>query len=162
MSFLCGCQLGSWLKVFSGTPLVATRLRGFEKGDKATYFWVFWKKPQCATGWHNGAIFVAMKMRTITAGSAAWGGGGDLLETTWGMGSQNQCSGSGTTESTVSQMTSICFLIKPVTWLKKNLQGQSDICMMWESRIWKKNGKASYWALPGYLANLFSPHSLML
>lgn len=50
--------------------------------------------------------FIAIKMSTITAGSAAWGGGGDLLEITWGRRSQNQCGGTGTTESTASHITS--------------------------------------------------------
>lgn len=40
--FCMAVSMGGWLKVLSGTPLVVTRLRGYEKDDKGTYFWVFW------------------------------------------------------------------------------------------------------------------------
>lgn len=103
MSFLYGCQLGSWLKVFSGSKKVE---RVWERWQNHLLLSLRKKQNRCATGWHNDAICIAMKMSTTTAGSAAWGGGEDLLETTWGMGTQNQCSGTGTAESTVPQITS--------------------------------------------------------
>lgn len=137
MSFLYGCQLGSWLKVLSSTPLAVKKLRGFEKDDKATYFWVFWKKQnQCATGWHNGAIFIAMKMSTITAGSAGEHMGHGESKPEW------WC-----WEHSIPDHIQVCFLRKfdqrlypRVKWYLYRIGKQGVM-------IWKKNGKASYWVL---------------
>lgn len=38
MSPLYSCQHGGQLKVFSGTPVAATEMRGFEKNGRSTYF----------------------------------------------------------------------------------------------------------------------------
>lgn len=89
LSFLYGCQHGGLAKSLIWHP---------SGSNKAERVWEGWqghlllsilnKQKHCATGWQNGAIFIVMKMITISAGSAAWGGGGDLLETTqraWGV-----------------------------------------------------------------------------
>lgn len=110
-----------------------------------------------------------MKMSVATAGSTAWGGGGDLLETMQGMGSQSQCSDAGTTgmELGANWPRSHLSLLSEKTSLftKDRPPGVNEyLCNVGKkgTRIWKKSGKAIYPALPAYLVNLFALHNLIL
>lgn len=147
--FLCGCQLRWLAESLIWHPSRSTKV--WEGWQRHLLLSLLKKQKQCATGWHM-VIFIAMKMSTITADSAAWGGGGDLLETPWAwqvkisvvvqVQLRAQCPRSH--PSLLSENTSYLTKDKSpgVKWYLYNVGNQG-------TRIWMKNGKTSYWPLPG-------------